>query len=81
MKQTILSEVMVVDVSADGQKIMDARLAEIRERWENVNRFVLIRLLQGLVERTQKVADKKKPDGEELQVSLKRRSLTVKSCK
>ena len=59
---------MVVDVTDDGQKEMDARLASIQERWEIVNRFVLIRLLQGLVDRMQKVADSKTTDHEDLKV-------------
>eukprot|EP00117_Sycon_ciliatum_P003078 scpid1136/ scgid5197/ Dystrophin-related protein 2 len=64
--QEVLVEVVVVDSSSEGKAKMDDRLAGIRQRWEVVNRFVVLRLLQVFQDRMQKAVSDPKPDIKEL---------------
>lgn len=61
-------EVVMVDSSSAGKAKMDDRLAAIRRRWEVVNRFVVLRLLQVFQHRMQNAVSDPKPDINELKV-------------
>ena len=78
--QKLLDEVVNVDTSAQGKAAMEERLAAINHRWEIVNRFVLLRILQHFRDRMQHAAEDPGVQVEELEVSCENSPLSVMSA-